>query len=185
MDDSGARNGFVRRYRSSRIVALSAALAMLALDQLTKLWALRSLETGATVKLPGLVDLTLVFNRSNAFGLVPDYGALSRWTLACVGLAAAAALLGAMLRRSTSTLNALGFALIGAGAAGNAIDRLRLGAVIDLFDASKLRFVWIFNVADVSIDLGIALVLLAALLPSLEVPEVKTEARPEADQRDN
>jgi signal peptidase II len=37
--------------------------------------------------------------------------------------------------------------------------------VVDLFDASKLGFVWVFNVADASIDLGIALVLLAALLP--------------------
>ncbi|MGY3582909.1 signal peptidase II [Bradyrhizobium sp. USDA 4341] len=144
---------------------------MLALDQLTKLLALRSLETGATVKLPGPIDLTLVFNRSNAFGLIPDYGAVSRWALASVGFAAAAALLGSILRRSTSTINAFGFALIGAGAAGNALDRLRLGAVVDLFDASKLRFVWIFNVADVSIDLGIALVLLAALLPSLDMPK--------------
>ncbi|PDT76179.1 signal peptidase II [Bradyrhizobium sp. C9] len=159
----------MRGYRSARITAFCAALVMLALDQLTKLWALRALEAGATVKLPGPIDLTLVFNRSNAFGLVPDYGALSRWTLASVGLAAAAALLGSVLRRSTSTLNAFGFALVGAGAAGNAIDRLRLGAVVDLFDASKLRFVWIFNVADVSIDLGIVLVLLTALLPSLEI----------------
>ncbi|UGA41504.1 signal peptidase II [Bradyrhizobium quebecense] len=170
-NDSGARDRFVRRYESSRIVAFCVALAMLALDQLTKLWALRSLETGATLELPGPIDLTLVFNRSNAFGLIPDYGALSRWALASVGLAAAAALLGSILRRSTSTINAFGFALIGAGAAGNALDRLRLGAVVDLFDASKLRFVWIFNVADVSIDLGIALVLLAALLPSLEAPK--------------
>ncbi|WP_375776723.1 signal peptidase II [Bradyrhizobium sp. ma5] len=163
----------MRRYRSSRITAFCAALAMLALDQLTKHWALRSLETGATVKLRGPVDLTLMFNRSNAFGLVPDYGALSRWVLASVGLAAAAALLGLILRRSTTTINAFGFALIGAGAAGNAIDRLRLGAVVDLFDASKLRFVWIFNVADVSIDLGIALILLAMLLPPPEAPKAE------------
>ncbi|RZN33762.1 hypothetical protein CWO90_09125 [Bradyrhizobium sp. Leo121] len=57
---------------------------------------------------------------------------------------------------------------------GNAVDRLRLGAVVDLFDASKLRFAWVFNVADVSIDLGIALILLAALLPSSEVLQQTT-----------
>jgi hypothetical protein len=50
---------------------------------------------------------------------------------------------------------------------------LRLGAVVDLFDASKLRFVWVFNVADVSIDLGIALILLAALLPLSESRKVE------------
>jgi signal peptidase II len=154
---------------NNRLFALSAAFAVLALDQLTKHLALMSLVTaGTTIKLAGPIDLTLVFNRSNAFGLVPDYGEFSRWALAAVGFAVAAVLLRSALRQSTSTMNAVGFALIGAGAVGNAIDRLRLGAVVDLFDASKLRFAWVFNVADVSIDLGIALILLAALLPSLE-----------------
>ena len=85
-----------------------------------------------------------------------------------MSLAVAAVLLRSALRQSTPTMNAVGFALIGAGAVGNAIDRLRLGAVVDLFDASKLRFPWVFNVADVSIDLGIALILLAAVVPSPE-----------------
>jgi signal peptidase II len=141
---------------------------MLCLDQLTKDWALASLgSVGTTIKLAGPVDLTLLFNRSNAFGLIPDYGEFSRWALIALGLAAAAILLGFALRRSTSIVNALGFAFISAGALGNAIDRVRLGAVVDLFDASKLRFVWVFNVADVSIDLGIGLIVLAALVAAL------------------
>ena len=69
-----------------------------------------------------------------------------------------------VLWQSISTLNAFGFSFISAGALGNALDRLRLEAVVDLFDASKLGFVWIFNVADVSIDMGVALVLVATLL---------------------
>ena len=157
-----------------RIIALSAAFAMLGLDQLTKHWALLSLgAVGTTLKLAGPVDLTLVFNRSNAFGLIPDYGEFSRWALTALSFATAAILLGLMLRQSTSIMNAFGFAFISAGALGNALDRLRLGAVVDFFDASKLRFVWVFNVADVSIDLGIALILLAALLPLLEPRKVE------------
>jgi signal peptidase II len=141
---------------------------MLCLDQLTKYWALQALgAVGTTIKLAGPVDLTLLFNRSNAFGLIPDYGEFSRWALVALSLAAAAILLRFALRRSTSIVNALGFAFISAGALGNAIDRVRLGAVVDLFDASKVRFVWVFNVADVSIDLGIGLILLAALVPAL------------------
>jgi len=146
---------------------------MLCLDQLTKHWALLSLgAVGTTIKLAGPVDLTLVFNRSNALGLIPDYGEFSRWALTALSFAIAAILLGLMLRQSTSIMNAFGFAFISAGALGNALDRLRLGAVVDLFDASKLLFVWVFNVADVSIDLGIALILLAALLPLLEPRKV-------------
>jgi signal peptidase II len=111
--------------------------------------------------------------RSNAFGLISDYGEFSRWALIALGLAAAPILLGFALRRFTSIANALGFAFISAGALGNAIDRVRLGAVVDLFDASKLRFVWVFNVADVSIDLGVGLVLLVALVPVLAARNVE------------
>ena len=151
---------------NSCIIALSVAIAMVGVDQLTKHWAILSLgAVGATIKLVGPIDLTLVLNRSNAFGLIPDYGEFSRWALTALNLVVAAILLRLMLRQSTSTMNAFGFAFISAGALGNALDRVQLGAVVDLFDASKLRFVWVFNVADVSIDLGIALILLAALLP--------------------
>ena len=160
--------------RNTRIVALSAAFAMLGLDQLTKHWALMSLGTvGTTIKLAGPIDLTLVFNRSNAFGLVPDYGEISRWALTALSVSAAAVLLIFLWRQSTSLMSALGFAFIGAGALGNALDRLRWGAVVDIFDASKLQFVWVFNVADISIDLGVALILLASLLPISEPREVE------------
>jgi len=155
----------VRSRLNPRVIALAIAFAVLGLDQLTKHWALSSLgAVGTTVRLPGPIDLTLVFNRSNAFGLIPDTGELSRWALIAFSLAIAAILLRLVMRPSTSIVNAFAFALISAGALGNAFDRLRLGAVVDLFDASKLRFVWVFNVADVSIDVGVALVLLAAVL---------------------
>src|SRR5215467_13864939 len=139
---------------------------MLVVDQLTKQWALRSFASvGTTVELAGPVDLTLVLNRSNAFGLIPVYGEFSRWALTALNLAVAVILLLFVWRQSTSTLNAFGLAFIGAGALGNALDRLRLGAVVDLFDASKLGFVWVFNVADVSIDLGVTLILVTSLVP--------------------
>jgi signal peptidase II len=157
---------FVSGRLNSRIIALSAASAMLGLDQLTKHWALVSFgAAGMTIKLVGPIDLTLVLNRSNAFGLIPDYGEISRWALTALNLVAAVILLRFALLQSTSTMNTFGLAFISAGALGNALDRLRLGAVVDLFDASKLGFVWVFNVADVSIDLGIALILLAGLWP--------------------
>jgi signal peptidase II len=157
-----------------RFIALAGGFATLALDQLTKHWALVSLgEVGATMKLAGPVDLTLVFNRSNSFGLVPDYSEFSRWALSAFSLAVAATLLRLALREATSTMNVFGYAFISAGALSNALDRLRLGAVVDLFDASKLGFIWVFNVADVSIDLGIALILLGALLPVAESRNVE------------
>ena len=155
----------VSRRQNTRVIALLVVAVVLSLDQVSKQWALSALQqSGTTVVLPGPVDLTLVFNRSNAFGLVPVSGELSRWGLAALNLAVAAGLAWVSVRRPMSRANAVGVAFIVAGAIGNALDRIRFGAVIDFFNASKLGFVWVFNVADCSIDVGIGLLLLVALL---------------------
>lgn len=147
------------------MIALLIVAAVLGVDQLSKLWALARLRhVGSTLVLPGPVDLTLVFNRSNAFGLVPVSGELTRWGLVALSFAAAAILTRVVIRGSASRVNTIGYSLIIAGAIGNAIDRIRSGAVIDFFNASKLGFIWVFNVADSSIDTGVGLLLFATLL---------------------
>jgi signal peptidase II len=172
----GKKGSFVRSHLSSRVVALTAACTVLAFDQLTKQWALTAFATlGTTIKLAGPIDLTLVLNRSNAFGLIPVLGEFSRWALTAFSLVVTLILVGLVLRKSTSISSALGLALVSAGALGNALDRLRLGAVVDLFDASKLGFVWAFNVADVSIDLGIALILVTILFSRSALQKVEHE----------
>ena len=105
-----------------------------------------------------------MFNNSNAFGLVPVSGELTRWGLTTLNLVVASILVRVVVRRAAARLTTVGFAFIIAGAIGNALDRIRFGWVIDLFNASKLGFIWIFNVADVSIDIGIALLLIATYL---------------------
>ena len=154
------------RRAKPRVIAWLVVILVLILDQLSKQRALTALaKVGSTVALPGPIDLTLVFNYSNAFGLVPVSGELTRWGLTALNLAIASILVAVVLRRVTARLSAVGFAFIAAGAIGNALDRIRFGAVVDLFDASKIGFIWIFNVADVSIDVGIALLLLTTFLP--------------------
>ncbi|MBO0756549.1 MAG: signal peptidase II [Bradyrhizobiaceae bacterium] len=92
-----------------------------------------------------------MLNRSNAFGSFRSKVSLALGAHR-LELCGSVILLRFVLRQSTSTL----IPVISAGALGNFLDRLRLGAVVDLFDASKLGFVWVFNVADVSIDFGIS-----------------------------
>jgi signal peptidase II len=156
---------FVSHRPNSRAIALLVAVLIFGLDQGSKLWVLHAQRLdGSRIVLPGPVNLTLVFNHSNAFGLAPVIGELTRWGLATLNLAVAAILAGMVMRRSTSPLSAAGLGFLIAGAIGNAFDRIRFGAVIDFIDASKLGFVWVFNVADASIDIGIGLLLLAALM---------------------
>jgi signal peptidase II len=141
------------------------AVLMIALDQISKLGVLHLLHhAGDSVSLPGSVNLTLVFNHSNAFGIIPVSGNVTRWGLVAVSMLVAFWLIWMLMRRPLSIMPALGTGFLIAGAIGNALDRIRIGTVIDFLDASKLGFVWVFNVADASIDIGIALWLLDALL---------------------
>jgi signal peptidase II len=151
--------------RNAKISALTAAIVAVAIDQSTKWWALTALRrAGGHLTLPGPVDLTFNVNESNAFGLTPVIGHATRWFLMSANLAVAAIVLYVILTRPLRPLTRFGLALIMAGAVGNALDRLTVGAVVDFIDASKIGFVWIFNVADATLDVGIGLLLLGAFL---------------------
>jgi signal peptidase II len=158
-------------------MALLLAVLVLGLDQLSKTGAVYLLQDpGATLVLPGPVDLTLVFNRSNAFGLIPIFGTLTRWGLSGLGIAVVVALIWVVVRRPMPGLAMTGIGFIIAGAAGNALDRIERGAVIDFIDAAKLGFVWVFNVADVSLDVGIGLWLLGTVLAGMRSGKPGREA---------
>jgi signal peptidase II len=149
------------RQRSYAILLASLAVAA---DQISKRWASTGLrQAGGHMALPGPVDLTLSLNQSNAFGLTPVIGHSTRWFLMGVNLLVAAIILYVLLFRRVRPLTGYGLAFVMAGAVGNALDRPFFGAVVDFLDASKLGFIWIFNLADTAINLGIGLMILSAL----------------------
>ena len=149
--------------RRIRISALLVAGFAVVTDQATKGWALKALRPiGGRLTLPGPVDLTLSFNQSNAFGMTPVIGQATRWLLMSANFAVAAMLLYVIVARPVRPLTRFGLALILAGALGNGLDRLWIGAVVDFLDASKIGFGWIFNLADATLDAGIGLLMLSA-----------------------
>lgn len=159
--------------RKVRISAFVLAAVALAVDQSTKWWVLTVLRpAGGHQPLPGPVDLTLNFNESNAFGLTPVIGDATRWLLMTANLAVAGVILYVLVTRPLRPLTRFGLALVMAGAVGNALDRLLIGAVVDFLDATKLGFPWIFNVADATLDAGIGLLLLGAVLSERRRPSV-------------
>jgi signal peptidase II len=146
------------------------AVASMAIDQASKLWLLFVFDIGARepVHVLPFLDLVLVWNTGISYGLFHQEGLLGQWLL--IGFkAVAVVVMWIWLARADSRLIAIALGLIIGGAAGNAIDRLAYGAVFDfaLFHIDRIQFEWyVFNLADVAIVAGVALVLYDSLLLS-------------------
>lgn len=146
-------------------VAYGLAIAAVVLDQLVKQWIVYGLLLPARESVPvaGPLYFTMVWNRSVSFGLVPASHDLVRWLLTLFSLGVALALAW-WARSANRPLIGLGLGLIMGGAVGNAIDRIRFGAVVDFFDVTRIGFFpWVFNVADSAITVGVICLLLDSI----------------------
>jgi signal peptidase II len=150
--------------RTKPIMAATILAVILVLDVISKQWALRALGNGERIDLlGGAIPLTLAFNRGAAFSL--HVGDASRWVFIVLSIVALFVL--AMLFRSTHSgdrVRILALCLVGAGAIGNLIDRLRWDqGVVDFIGPINLGFMYwpIFNVADMAITTGATLLLLS------------------------
>ena len=145
--------------------AYALAAAIVAADQASKYWLLEilGLPERAPLHLFGPLQFTRIWNRGFSFGLLQAPNELVRWGMVLFSFAVAV-LLTLWARRSGRLMTAAGLGCVIGGAVGNAIDRARFGAVVDFIDVQQLGFFpWIFNVADVAINVGVALLLLDSL----------------------
>ncbi|HAQ34358.1 MAG: signal peptidase II [Maricaulis sp.] len=161
------------RRRNSMTLALigfAFALFIIALDQASKYWILYILDldaggAGSTIDVLPFFNLTMVWNRGISFGL---FQAQAFWqSLILIGFSlAVSGLLCAWMMRATRKLQVFAYGAIIGGAIGNAIDRAIYGAVADFLDFSEIGFSWVFNVADMAINIGVGLLLLDLVLNS-------------------
>lgn len=153
--------------RYSRQVDLWIALAVVVLDQIVKAIVRREIALNESITvIPGFFDLTRVHNTGTAFGFMnsTDFP-FKTVILACIAIGALAALaMYAATLPANQWLARIGLALILGGAAGNLIDRVTEGYVVDFVDLywSGWHF-WAFNVADAAITVGVALMILDLL----------------------
>jgi signal peptidase II len=116
--------------------------------------------------IPGLLNLTRVHNTGAAFGMLNTIDLPMKTLL--LGIVAAVALAGLAMYAATlpaaQRLTRWGLAAIIGGAAGNLIDRVATGYVLDFVDfyAGDWHF-WAFNVADAAITVGVGLMILDLL----------------------
>jgi signal peptidase II len=142
-------------------------VAVVLLDQVVKAAVRPRLGLFDSVSvIPGFFSLTRVHNTGAAFGLmnavdIPFKTVMMALvqTTALVGLAIYAATLAPGQR-----LTRVGLSFVIGGALGNLIDRVFAGYVLDFFDFywGGWHF-WAFNIADASITIGVALMVLDLL----------------------
>lgn len=170
------------RFTRLGCTALVLAAAVVLTDQAVKFWILETvrLQEGQSLPFLGPIRLTGVWNHGVSFGFLQAQHDLVRWLLAGFSIAVAAMLTG-WVRTTERPLFAVAVGLVIGGAVGNAIDRVRFGAVADFIDASQLHFRWIFNVADSAISIGIALLLLDMLIQDGRERAARSTAAPNGD----
>lgn len=142
------------------ILWLLSALLTFVLDQLSKT-AIRHalLPDQSMVGIPHLILFTYVQNRHGAFGLFGSHAAV----LIALALAVLA-FFYTVVRRSMarSPLVRIAFGLIVGGAAGNIVDRLHYGFVVDFLQFAFWQAYPVFNVADALILIGVLLLFLVS-----------------------
>jgi signal peptidase II len=153
--------------RKSRRLEIWLPAAIVLLDQLTKAMVRTMLPLASSVTVvPGLVDLTHVRNTGAAFGLLnaSDFP----FKTALIAVVATAALVSVGLYAASLAHHQLvarvGLALILGGAAGNLLDRVVIGSVVDFVDVYwRTYHFWAFNVADSAITIGVGTMILDML----------------------
>lgn len=162
-------------------VAAAACAVGLWLDQWSKAWAAARLPGSPMTVIDKALSFVYVENRNAAFGLgnqLPE--SVKVWVLIGLTSALTLALVVAMVR-SVDLPSQVGFAMTICGALGNIVDRVRFGYVRD-FIYWHGGFQWPnFNVADMLVCTGVAvLVILGGRGSKTKEEPAKAEPKPEA-----
>ncbi len=147
---------------------------VIALDQLTKWMAEANLDFGQPVAIIPHLNMTLAYNEGAAFSFLAGLGGVQRWLFAALAIIVSVFIIGWLRRLAKDrVVTAIGLALVLGGAIGNLVDRLLYGKVIDFVDV-YFDIPWVmenyhfatFNVADIAITCGAALLVILSLFAS-------------------
>jgi signal peptidase II len=146
---------------------LLIAAVIVVLDQVAKALVRAEFDLHESlVVIPGLFNLTRVHNYGAAFGLMNTVDFPYKTAVLSAVAAAALSMLAVYATKlpPDQRFARIGVALIIGGAAGNLIDRISAGYVVDFVDVywGNWHF-WAFNVADAAITVGVAFMILDLL----------------------
>ena len=139
------------------------ALPVFVLDQLLKLYIVRHFKLFEQIDVvPHWLAITYTLNSGAAFSLFATLPPAVRETMLDGLAAAAVVVLGVLLARGARPpIVSAAFALIMGGAAGNLLDRVMRGRVVDFIYVHYYAWSYpVFNIADSAITIGVAIILL-------------------------
>ena len=160
------RRAIKRHDGTPRRLEIVVPIVIVVLDQLTKALVRSTVPLHASVTvIPGFMDFTMCGTRAR-FGLFNAADFPFKTVL--IGVIAVAALVGVGMYAASlarhEIMARVGLALIIGGAAGNLIDRVIIGSVVDFVDVYwQAHHFWAFNVADSAITVGAAVMILDML----------------------
>ncbi|NYT59480.1 lipoprotein signal peptidase [Alcaligenaceae bacterium] len=165
MPDTPSQSKALAKKKSSRALPfwawISGALAIIVLDQITKVYFDQALQYGERWNVLPFFDFTLLYNPGAAFSFLADGQGWQRWFFTAIALGAIGLILHLLRRNPGQRLFCASLTFILGGAIGNVIDRIQHGHVIDF-----LLFYWdswyfpAFNIADIAITCGAILLVL-------------------------
>ena len=138
---------------------LLIVLSVIILDQITKYLIATYLSPFDSIEVFPFLHIVNVRNTGAAFGSFRNVGSIFFIIISVIAIIFVISLL---VKR---TYNYAGLSLVLGGAIGNLIDRVLYGKVVDFIDFSVGSFHWpAFNVADSSLTIGIAVIVLTSLM---------------------
>ena len=171
------------------IIWLVVAAVIVAVDQISKVMAVKYLLDGSTVVIPGILNFTYVENDGMALGLLGEH----RWVFMTLSTVAIVGLMVYMIGwRPKSQYVCASLSMIIGGGIGNMIDRIFYEGILPGTTGEKVvrdfidfrgfgrLWPWVFNVADAFVCIGGAMLFLWCIVSIFK--EAKEEKRAKAIQ---
>lgn len=150
-------------------------LLVIVVDLLGKRWIMTHFSLYETLPLIPFFNLHYTHNPGAAFSFLAGADGWQRWFFSVIAIVIVLMLLVLMYRTHVSQkISNMAYALIVGGAAGNLIDRLCHGFVIDMIDFYIANWHFpTFNIADSAICIGAVLIILESFLPASQSAKAK------------
>jgi signal peptidase II len=150
-------------------LGLKVAVATFILDQVNK-WAFIAglgMVPGQKIVLTPFLDLLYTINTGVSYSMLDSASYSWQLGLAAFAVVASLALWIWLNMGEMNRIMAWAIGLIIGGAIGNAVDRVIIGGVADFYSLHAFGFYWyVFNIADVAIVAGVALLLYDSFIAS-------------------